>query len=198
MKSTVEKLSPTRAKVTIAVTPEELKPSITHAYGHIAEDINIPGFRKGKVPPPIIDQRVGRGEVLQHAVNDALDKVYREAVETENIRPLGRPEADVSELPDVKDFSGDLVVVVEVDVRPEFTLPELEGLELVVDSVQVDADEIDAELQQLLARFGTLITVERPAKTGDFAQIDLTATIGDSEVDTAKGISYEVGSGDLN
>ena len=197
MKTTVEKLNPTRVKLTISVSPAELKPSVDHAYSHIAAQVNIPGFRKGKVPPPIIDQRVGRGEVLQHAVNDALDKVYREAVETENIRPLGRPEADVSELPDVKDFSGDLVVVVEVDVRPEFTLPELEGLELVVDSVQVDADEIDAELQQLLARFGTLITVERPAKTGDFAQIDLTATIGDSEVDTAKGISYEVGSGDL-
>ena len=197
MKTTVEKLNPTRVKLTISVSPAELKPSVDHAYSHIAAQVNIPGFRKGKVPPPIIDQRVGRGEVLQHAVNDALDKVYREAVETENIRPLWRPEADVSELPDVKDFSGDLVVVVEVDVRPEFTLPELEGLELVVDSVQVDADEVDTELQQLLARFGTLVTVERPAKTGDFAQIDLTATIGDSQVDTAKGISYEVGSGDL-
>ena len=128
MKTTVEKLNPTRVKLTISVSPAELKPSVDHAYSHIAAQVNIPGFRKGKVPPPIIDQRVGRGEVLQHAVNDALDKVYREAVETENIRPLGRPEADVSELPDVKDFSGDLVVVVEVDVRPEFTLPELEGL----------------------------------------------------------------------
>ena len=197
MKTTVEQLNPTRVKLTISVSPAELKPSVDHAYTHIASQVNIPGFRKGKVPPPIIDQRVGRGEVLQHAVNDALDKVYRQAVESENIRPLGRPEADVSELPDVKDFSGDLVVVVEVDVRPEFTLPELDGLELVVDSVKVDADEIDAELRQLLARFGTLVTVDRPAKTGDFAQIDLTATIGDNEVDTATGISYEVGSGDL-
>ena len=197
MKTTVEKLNPTRVKLTISVSPAELKPSVDHAYSHIASQVNIPGFRKGKVPPPIIDQRVGRGEVLQHAVNDALDKVYRQAVESENIRPLGRPEADVAELPDVKDFSGDLVVVVEVDVRPEFTMPELDGLELVVDSVKVDADEVDAELQQLLARFGTLVTVDRPAKTGDFAQIDLTATIGDNEVDTATGISYEVGSGDL-
>ena len=197
MKTTVEQLNPTRVKLTISVSPAELKPSVDHAYTHIASQVNIPGFRKGKVPPPIIDQRVGRGEVLQHAVNDALDKVYRQAVESENIRPLGRPEADVAELPDVKDFSGDLVVVVEVDVRPEFTLPELDGLELVVDSVKVDADEVDAELQQLLARFGTLVTVDRPAKTGDFAQIDLTATIGDNEVDTATGISYEVGSGDL-
>ena len=197
MKTTVEKLNPTRVKLTIAVTPEELKPSVDHAYGHIAESITIPGFRKGKVPPPIIDQRVGRGEVLNHAVSDGLDKFYRQAVEDEKIRPLGRPAADVAELPDVKDFSGDLVVVVEVDVRPEFTLPKIDGLELVVDTVTVDADEVEAELQNLLTRFGTLITVDRPAKNGDFAQIDLVATIGGEEVDTANAISYEVGSGDL-
>ena len=197
MKTTVEKLTPTRVKLTIAVTPAELKPSVDHAYGHIAESINIPGFRKGKVPPAIIDQRVGRGEVMNHAVSDALDKFYRKAVEEEKIRPLGRPEADVTELPELKDFSGDLVVVVEVDVRPEFDLPSIDGLELTVDTATVAPDEVETELQNLLARFGTLITVDRPAKTGDFAQIDLTATIDGQEVDTAKAISYEIGSGEL-
>ncbi|WP_165068052.1 trigger factor [Marisediminicola senii] len=197
MKTTVEKLNPTRVKLTIAVTPEELKPSVDHAYGHIAESITIPGFRKGKVPPPIIDQRVGRGEVLNHAVSDALDTFYRRAVEEEKIRPLGRPEADVAELPALKDFSGDLVIVVEVDVRPEFELPALDGIELVVDTVTVEDDEVETELQNLLARFGTLVTVDRPAKTGDFAQLDLVATIDGAEVDTANAISYEVGSGDL-
>ncbi|MFP7760728.1 trigger factor [Marisediminicola sp. LYQ134] len=197
MKTTVEKLNPTRVKLTIAVTPEELKPSVDHAYGHIAESVNIPGFRKGKVPPPIIDQRVGRGEVLQHAVSDGLDKFYRQAVKEEKVRPLGRPEADVTELPDIKDFSGDLVIVVEVDVRPDFELPETDGLELTVDAITVDDDEVETELNNLLTRFGTLVTVDRPAKTGDFAQIDLVAMIDDTEVDTASGISYEVGSGDL-
>ncbi|MHB1171568.1 MAG: trigger factor [Lacisediminihabitans sp.] len=197
MKTTVEKLSPTRVKLTIAVTPEELKPSIDHAYGHIAESINIPGFRKGKVPPPIIDQRVGRGEVLNHAVSDGLDKFYRQAVEEEKIRPLGRPEADVTELPNVKDFSGDLLVTVEVDVRPEFTLPALDGLKLTVDAVEVTNGEVESELQALLSRFGTLITVDRPAKTGDFAQLDLVAEIDGTAVDTANAISYEVGSGEL-
>lgn len=197
MKTTVEKLTPTRVKLSISVTPEELKPSIEHAYGHIAESVNIPGFRKGKVPPPIIDQRVGRGEVLNHAVSDGLDKFYRAAIEEEKIRPLGRPEADVVTLPDVKDFTGNLEVVVEVDVRPDFTLPNLDGIELTVDAIEVSDDEVEAELQNLLSRFGTLITVDRPAKTGDFAQIDLVATIGGNEVDTANAISYEVGSGDL-
>ena len=197
MKTTVEKLNPTRVKLTIAVTPDELKPSLDHAYGHIAEQVTIPGFRMGKVPPPIIDQRVGRGEVLQHAVNDGLDKFYRQAVQEEKIRPLGRPEADVAELPDIKDFSGDLVVVVEVDVRPEFDLPELDGLELTVDPITVDQADVDTELDNLRSRFGTLITVDRPAKTGDFAQIDLVAMIDGREVDTANAISYEIGSGDL-
>lgn len=197
MKSTVEKLSPTRAKVTISVTPEELKPSITHAYGHIAEDINIPGFRKGKVPPPIIDQRVGKSAVLEHAVNESLDGFYRAAVDEHKLRPLGRPEADIVEWPSDKDFSGDLQLAIEVDVRPEIDLPSYAGLKLTVDAVDISEDEVTEELNTLRSRFGTLITVDRPATTGDFAQIDLVATVNGVEVDNASGISYEVGSGDL-
>jgi trigger factor len=197
VKTTVDKLSPTRVKLTIAVTPEELKPSIDHAYGHIAESINVPGFRKGKVPPPIVDQRVGRAEVLNHAVSDGLDKFYRQAVDENSIRPLGRPEADITELPSIKDFSGDLTVTVEVDVRPEFTMPPLDGLQLTVDAIEVTDEDVETELKNLQSRFGTLITVDRPAKTGDFAQIDLVATIDGREVDTANAISYEIGSGEL-
>ncbi|MDH6237408.1 trigger factor [Cryobacterium sp. CG_9.6] len=197
MKSTVEKLSPTRAKLTISVSPDELKPAITHAYGHIAEDINIPGFRKGKVPPPIIDQRVGKSAVLEHAVNEGLDGFYRAAVEEHKLRPLGRPEADIVEWPSDKDFSGDLLLAIEVDVRPEIEIPSYKGLKLTVDAVEVNDDEVVEELDKLRSRFGTLITVERPAKIGDFAQIDLVAAIDGVEVDTAAGISYEVGSGDL-
>jgi len=197
VKTTVEKLNPTRVKLSISVTPEELKPSIDHAYEHIASQVNIPGFRKGKVPPQLIDQRVGREEVLNHAVNDGLDKFFREAIKEEKIRTLGRPQADVVELPSLKDFSGDLVVTVEVDVRPEFDLPAYEGLTLTVDAVEVSADDVQDELDNLRGRFGTLVTVDRPAKTGDFAQLDLVASIGGNEVDTANSISYEVGSGEL-
>ncbi len=197
MKTTVEQLNPTRVKLTIAVTPEELKPSIDHAYKHIAEQVRVPGFRKGKVPPPVIDQRVGRAEVLTHAVGEGLDGFFRKAVEEENVRPLGRPEADVTEWPDAKDFTGDLKLTIEVDVRPEFEVPEYDGIELEVDAAEVTDDEVDAELENLRTRFGTLVTVDRPAKTGDFAQIDLVATIDGKEVDTANGISYELGSGEL-
>jgi trigger factor len=197
VKSTVEKLSPTRAKLTITVTPEELKPSITHAYSHIAEEINIPGFRKGKVPPPIIDQRVGKSAVLEHAVNEGLDGFYRSAVEESKLRPLGRPEADIVEWPSDKDFSGDLLLSIEVDVRPEIDLPAYEGLKLTVDAVEVSDDEVTEELDTLRSRFGTLVSVDRPAKAGDFVQIDLVAAINGVEVDTANGISYELGSGEL-
>ncbi|GAA2069153.1 trigger factor [Microbacterium hatanonis] len=195
--STVEKLSPTRVKLHITVSPEELKPSIAHAYEHIAQDVQIPGFRKGKVPAPIIDQRVGRGAVVEHAVNEGLDGFYRAAVEQQNLRVIGRPNAEVVELPELKDYSGDLIVDVEVDVRPEFELPAYEGITLTVDAVEVDEAAIDAELDSLRARFGTLVTVDRPAATGDFVELDLVATIDGTEIDRAEGVSYEVGSGEL-
>jgi trigger factor len=195
--STVEKLSPTRVKLHITVTPDELKPSIAHAYEHIAEDVQVPGFRKGKVPAPIIDQRIGRGAVIEHAVNEGLDRFYREAVEAHELRAVGRPSADVVEWPSDKDFSGDLQVDVEVDVRPEFELPAYEGTTITVDAVEVDEAAVDAELDRLRGRFGTLITVDRPATTGDFVELDLVATIDDAEIDRAEGVSYEVGSGEL-
>ena len=147
MKTTVDRLSPTRVKLTISVTPEELKPSLDHAYKHIAEQVTIPGFRKGKVPAPIIDQRVGREEVLNHAVSDGLDRFYREAADEAKVRPLGRPSADIVELPNLKDYSGDLLITVEVDVRPDFTLPKLDGLKLTVDAVEVTDDEVEQDLQ---------------------------------------------------
>lgn len=197
MKTTVEKLSPTRAKLTISVTPDELQPSIKHAYEHIAEQVTIPGFRKGKVPPPIIDQRVGKAAVLEHAVNEGLDGFYRRAIEENDVRPLGRPEADITEWPNEKDFSGDLLLTIEVDVRPEVTLPNFDDITITVDKAEVTADDVEEELDRLRSRFGTLVTVDRPAKTGDFAQIDLKAEIGGEEVDTAANISYEIGSGEL-
>ncbi|AZZ51532.1 trigger factor [Rathayibacter festucae] len=197
MKTTVEKLSPTRVKLAISVTPDELGPSITHAYGHIAEQINVPGFRKGKVPPAIVDQRVGKAAVLEHAVNEGLDGFYREAVRETEVRPLGRPQADIVAWPSDKDFTGDLELAIEVDVRPEITVPAYDGLELTVDAAEVTDADVDTELDKLRSRFGTLVTVDRPATTGDFAQIDLIATIDGVEVDTANAISYELGSGEL-
>ncbi|MDJ1115257.1 trigger factor [Microbacterium dauci] len=195
--STVEQLNPTRVKLHITVTPEELKPSIAHAYEHIAQDVQIPGFRKGKVPAPIIDQRIGREAVLEHAVSEGLDVFYREAVTANEVRIVGRPSAEVVEWPSSKDFSGDLKVEVEVDVRPEFELPSYDDITIEVDAVETDEAAVDVELDKLRSRFGTLVTVDRPAKAGDFVELDLVATIDGAEIDRAEGVSYEVGSGEL-
>ena len=195
--STVEKLSPTRVKLTITVTPEDLKPSIEHAYEHIAQDVQVPGFRKGKVPAPIIDQRVGRAAVIEHAVNEGLDRFFREAAAEHNVRMVGRPAADITQWPNEKDFSGDLLVDIEVDVRPEIELPDLADITITVDAVEADDAALDTELDELRARFGTLIPVDRPAADGDFVDLDLVATIDGVEIDRADGVSYEIGSGQL-
>jgi trigger factor len=183
--------------LSISVSPAELKPSIEHAYQHIAEQVQIKGFRKGKVPPQLIDQRVGKAEVINHAVGEGVDKFFREAVAAENIRTLGRPEIIDQTLPSVEDFSGDLVLVIETDVRPEFELPKYDGMKITVDEADITADAVEDELLSIRTRFGTLVTVERPAKKGDFVTLDLTATIAGEVVDTAGSISYELGSGDL-
>ena len=197
MKTVVEQLTPTRVKLTIEVTPAEFKPSLDHAYEHIAESVNVPGFRKGKIPAAILDQRVGRPAILAHAINDGLDTIYREAIEAEKLRPLGQPQADIKQTPDEKTFAGNLIVEIEVEVRPELKLKEYKGLKVKVDDIKVEAKEVEAELDALRARFGSLKTVERAAKKGDFTTIDLTATIGGVTIDSAQNISYEIGAGNL-
>ena len=197
LKSTVERVNPTRVKLHITASGEDLKPSIDHAYEHIAEQVNIPGFRKGKIPPAILDQRVGRPAILAHAINDGLDSIYRQAIEQEKLRPLGAPKADVQKSPDEKSFTGDLVVAIEVEVRPELKLPVIRGLKVTVDAIKVEDAEIDAEVDRLRSRFGKLNTVDRPAASGDFTSIDLVATLDGEQIDQAQNISYEIGSDSL-
>jgi len=196
-KTTAEKLTPTRVKLSVNVAQSELEPYLKQAYRTIAEQVQIPGFRKGKAPAPIIDQRVGREAVVQEAVNSSLDDFYRTALEESGERPMGRPSADVEAWPETGNEQSELVLAFEVEVRPEFTLPDYDGIEIVVDDAEIDEDEVEAELIKLRERFGTLVTVERPAAKGDFVEIDLIAKIDGEEVDQATGVSYEVGSGNL-
>ncbi|MFE7406678.1 trigger factor [Isoptericola sp. NPDC057559] len=196
MKSAVENLEPTKVKLTVEVEYDELKPSIDHAYKHIAEQVNIPGFRKGKVPPRIIDQRVGWGAVVEHAVNDALSGFYRDAVTSESLRPLGQPEVEVTEIPAAAG-EGQLAFTAEVEVRPEITLPDLSGIEITVDSTEVTDEDVTERLDALRERFGTLVGVDRPAAEGDYVVIDLKAVIGDEEIDSVSGVSYQIGAGNM-
>ncbi len=195
MKSSVESLTPTRVKLTVEVPFDELKPSLDAAYRRIAGQVNIPGFRRGKVPAAIIDQRVGRGAVLDEAINEHLPKAYNAAAQEHGVKALGQPEVDVTEFAD----GASLTFTAEVDVRPEIELPDYDGLEIVVDSTEVTDADVDEQLTSLAARFASLTPVERPVETGDFVTIDLSATHDGHEVEdaTATGMSYEVGSGSL-
>ena len=193
MKSAVETLNPTRVKLTVEVPFEELKPSLDEAYKTIGAQVKIPGFRPGKVPARIIDQRVGRAAVIEEAVSHALPRFYGQAVEETKIRPLGQPEVDVTGVPDAAD-GGELTFTAEVDVRPEFELPDYSALTVQVDDLVVDESDVDNELTSLRQRFGTLVGVERVAIEGDFVSIDLSAEIGGEAIDAVSGVSYEIGS----
>ena len=198
MKATVERVKPTRVKISFEITPEEFKPSLDHAYEHVAKEVSIPGFRKGaKVPAKVLEARVGKPAILGHAINDGLDGFYREALEANKLRPLGQPAANITQTPDEHTFEGILAFEIEVEVRPEFKLPDYKALKVVVDEAKVAPVDIDNELDNLRARFGTLKTVERAARKGDFTTIDLVATIDGKQVDAAQNISYEIGSGKL-
>ena len=191
MKSTVETLSPTRVKLSIEVNFEELEPYIAGAYKTLGERINIPGFRKGKIPTAMIDQRIGRPAVLDEAINSALSPFYSAALKEENVFVIGRPTIDIKELVDREKFS----FTAEVDVRPELALPNFSEITLTVDDVVVSDDEVAEQVDALRARFGTLTTVEKTIENGDFVSIDLVATVDGKEVDggSANDISYEVG-----
>ncbi|GHG43979.1 trigger factor [Flavimobilis marinus] len=197
MKSAVENLEPTKVKLTVEVAYDELKPSIDHAYEHIAQDISIPGFRKGKVPARIIDQRVGRGAVLEHAINEGLPSFYTQAVRENELRPLGQPQVEVTKVPDPTDTAGELHFTAEVEVRPELDIPALESLSVTVDDVEVSDEDVEQRLEALRERFGSLVGVDRPAADGDFVVIDMTAKIEDEEIDSVSGTSYQIGSGNM-
>jgi len=195
VKSSVENVGPTRVKLAVEVPFDELKSSLDAAYKKIGSQVRIPGFRPGKAPARIIDQRVGRSAVLEEAVNDALPRAYSEAVRESGVHALGQPEIEVTKLDDGTSLS----FTAEVDVRPEITLPSLEGVEVTVDDIEVTEAEIDEQLDSLRERFATLTGVERPVETGDYVSIDLTASVDGEEVEggSATGLSYEVGAGDL-
>ncbi|AUZ87316.1 trigger factor [Arthrobacter agilis] len=197
MKSAVETLSPTRVKLNVEVPFEELKPSIDEAYKTIATQVQVPGFRKGKVPQQLIDQRVGRGYVIETAINDGLNGFYQSAVQETGIRPLSRPEVEITEVPDPAKKDGQLTFTVELDVRPEIELPDYKGIEVTVEPVEASDEDIEKAMDELRGRFGTLAAVDRPSKDGDFLTIDLTAAVDGEEVDSAQDLSYQIGSGTM-
>ena len=195
MKSAVEKLSPTRVKLSIEVPFAELAPHIDGAYKSLSEKINIPGFRKGKVPAAMIDQRVGRAAVLDEAINASLPTFYSQAAKDNDVLVIGRPNVEITELVDNEKFA----FTVEVDIRPDIKLPNFSEIKIEVDDVKVTDADIDEQVESLRTRFGTLKTVDKVVAKGDFVTIDLVATKDGVELDggVANDLSYEVGSASM-
>jgi trigger factor len=193
VKTDVEELSPTRVKLTIEVPFEELKPSVDRAYREVARQVRVPGFRPGRVPPRVIDQRIGRGAVLEQAVQDAVPQLYGKALEENDVFALGQPAVEITKLDDGKE----LAFTAEVDVRPKFDIPDIDGMPVTVENADVDPDQVEEYIGALRERFASLKGADRPVETGDFVTIDLSAEVDGAPVEDAQasGISYEVGSG---
>ncbi|MFE5759673.1 trigger factor [Streptomyces massasporeus] len=195
MKSAVETLNPTRVRLTVEVPFEELKDSLDAAYKKINQQVTVKGFRKGKIPARVIDQRFGRGAVLEEAVNDALPKFYTDAVNEAELSVLGQPEVDITELKDGETLN----FTAEVDIRPSIEIPDFSGIEVEVDAVEVTDEDVDKAVEELRERFASTAPVERAAEDGDVVTIDLQAKV-DGEVledGVADGVSYTIGSGEL-
>jgi len=195
VKTDVEELGPTRVKLTIEVPFEELKGSLDKAYREVGRQVRVPGFRPGRVPPRIIDQRFGRGVVLEQAVNEAVPQLYGQALQENDVFALGQPDLEITKLDDGKE----LAFTAEVDVRPKFEIPDLTGLPVTVDTAVVTPDEVEEYIGGLRERFASLKGVDRPVEDGDFTSIDLSASVNGEPVDDAQvsGYSYQVGSGSL-
>jgi len=195
VKTDVEELSATRVRLTVEVPFEELKPNLDHAYREVGRQVRVPGFRPGRVPPRVIDQRVGRGAVLEHAVNDAVPELYGKALQEHEMFALGQPEVEITKLDDGKE----LTFTAEVDVRPKFDLPDIDGLPVTVDDADVTDEQVDEYLGALRERFASLKGTDRPVEAGDYVSIDLSASVDGNPVEDAQasGLSYEVGSGSM-
>jgi trigger factor len=195
VKTDVEELSPTLVRLSVEVSFEELKPSLDKAYREVSKQVRIPGFRPGKVPPRVIDMRIGRGAVLSEAVNEALPEFYGKALEEADKSPLGQPEVDITQLDDGKD----LTFTAEVEVRPKLELPDLSTLTVTVDNAAVTDEDVDEYLTNLRERFASLKNADRAAEDGDYTSIDLSATVDGEAVEDAQatGLSYRIGSGEL-
>jgi trigger factor len=195
VKATKETISPTRVKLTVEVPFDDLKPSLDATYRKLSRQIRVSGFRPGKVPPRILDQRLGREVILDEALQEALPGFYSEAVQAEDVDVLSRPEVDVTTFAE----GSPIVFTAEVDVRPELAVPAADSLKITVDTVEVTDEQIDTQLNSMRERFAVLTPVERAVATGDYVSLDLSATVDDEPVEdaTATGMSYEVGSGNL-
>lgn len=197
MRTTVKKLEPTKVKMTVTVEPKELDPYLDRTRESIGKQVSVPGFRKGHVPAAVIDARFGFAAVVSEAVNDAVPELYSQAAQSKDLHPMDQPKINVEAVPMKADDDTKLKFTAEVEVRPEIKLPSVKGMSVDIPEATVTDKDVDDRLEELRKRFGTLVGVDRPAKKGDYVNIDLTATIKGEKVDSQSGVSYQIGSGNM-
>ncbi|HEY2652617.1 MAG TPA: trigger factor [Solirubrobacteraceae bacterium] len=196
VKTSVTELPESRVRVQAEVPAEEVERRVAEAARQLGRQMRVPGFRKGKVPPPIVIRRLGREAVLDEALRRALGSWYADAIEEAGIAPVGEPELDMGELP----AEGEpLSFSIEIGVRPTAKLGQYKGLEVGRREPVVEERQIDEEVERLRERFATLDTVERPAETGDYVVIDYVGSVDGEPFEGGAGRDQllELGSGRL-
>jgi trigger factor len=195
VKSTIEELGPTRVRMAIEVPWGDLDHAFGEVYKELGKQVRVPGFRPGKVPNRVLDQRIGRPVVLEQVVQHAIPEVYSEVVRENQVRVLGQPDIEVTRLDD----NDTLAFTAEVDVAPQVELPSLENLAVTVDDFEVADEDIDKQVDVMRERFAMLTAADRAAQDGDFVSIDLEAKLNGEVLEdgSTTGMSYEVGSGNL-
>ncbi|HET6508184.1 MAG TPA: trigger factor [Baekduia sp.] len=178
VKTTVEELPESRVRVAAEVTPEEVKRRVNEAAGKLGRDLRMPGFRRGKVPAPVVIQRIGREAVLDDAVRAALPRWYVEAIDEAGIKPVGDPEVELGDLP----AEGQpLTFTVEIGVRPVATIGDISKIEVEAREPEVSDEAIDEQVEALRERAARLETVEKASENGDFVVIDFKGSIENSD-----------------
>ena len=196
MQTTVTELPESRVRVEAQVPPEEIERSVEQAAKELGKDLRMPGFRRGKVPTPVVIKRFGREAVLDQAVRGGLGRWYVQALDDAKIHPVGDPDIDLSELPGPGE---PLTFQFEIGVRPTATLGDYKGLEVGRREPEPDPADIDAELEQLRERSARLETVEEPAARGDFVVMDYAGSIDGEPFEGGEGRDQmvELGTGRL-
>jgi trigger factor len=196
VKTTVTELPESRVRVQAEVPAEEVERRLQQAARELGRQMRVPGFRKGKVPPPVVIRRLGRETVLDEALRKSLGSWYADAIDGAGISPVGEPELDLGELPGA---GQPLAFSIEIGVRPQARLGQYKGLEVGRREPHVEDAAIDEELERLRERVATLETVDRPAQSGDHVVIDYVGTIDFEPFEGGEGRDQllELGSGRL-
>lgn len=184
MKTTVTELPESRVRLAVEVPPEEVERRVHQTARELGSRLRIPGFRRGKVPPPVVIRRLGREALVEEAVRDGLPRWYQQAIDEAGITPVGDPELDVSDHPDQ---GQPLRFSIEIGVRPEARLGAYKGLEVGRREPRADPELVDRELDALRDRLATLEPVDRAAQEGDFVIVDYTGSADGEELEGAQG-----------